>query len=162
MRLSAGTWNLELGTWNVKMPDILHDFPVFASVDKVYAAVTTPEGLDAWWTERSSGRPIEGTEYELWFGPDYDWRAVVRSAETNRTFELELTSASSDWMGARVGFRLQPAGDAQTQVRFYHTGWAEADDHYRTSSFCWAMYLRIMKRWVEKGEEVAYRDRLDV
>jgi len=72
-----------------------------------------------------------------------------------------LTSASDDWLGTHVGFRLDDRGD-QTQVQFYHTGWTDAAEHFRISSFCWAMYLRIMKRWVERGEEVPYRDRLDV
>jgi hypothetical protein len=34
--------------------------------------------------------------------------------------------------------------------------------HYRTSSFCWAMYLRLLKRYVEHGEVVPYEKRLDV
>ncbi|MGA7303372.1 MAG: SRPBCC domain-containing protein [Rhodothermales bacterium] len=143
------------------MSSILHDFPIFAPVDQVYAAITTPEGLDAWWTDRSSGEPLEGSEYELWFGPDYDWRAVVTKAEPNQSFELELTTASEEWVGTVVGLELEPRG-GHTQVRFYHMGWDASNEHYRISSFCWAMYLRIMKRWVEKGEKVPYRDRLDV
>jgi uncharacterized protein YndB with AHSA1/START domain len=143
------------------MADIFHDFPVFAPVEEVYAAVTTPSGLDAWWTETSSGRPETGSEYDLGFGPDYDWRARVTRAEINRSFELELTTASDDWTGTRVGFQLEPVGD-HTQVKFYHTGWKTPGEHFRISSFCWAMYLRIMKRWVELGETVPYRERLDV
>ncbi len=49
-----------------------------------------------------------------------------------------------------------------TQVRFSHSGWADANDHYHTSCFCWAMYLRILKRYVEHGELVPYEKRLEV
>ena len=143
------------------MPDIYHDFPVFAPVERVYEAITTPNGLDAWWTEKSSGTPVEGSEYTLWFGPDYDWRATVTKAVPNRMFELELARASDDWIHTRVGFQLDDRGD-QTQVRFCHRDWEAVDEHFRISSFCWAMYLRIMKRWVEHGEFVPYRDRLEV
>jgi hypothetical protein len=55
------------------MPDIFHDFPIEVSPDRVFEAISTPRGLDAWWTKKSSGRPAEGGEYELWFGPQYDW-----------------------------------------------------------------------------------------
>ena len=32
----------------------------------------------------------------------------------------------------------------------------------RTSCYCWVMYLRILKRYVEHGEMVPYERRLDV
>jgi uncharacterized protein YndB with AHSA1/START domain len=51
------------------MPDIFQDFPVKAYPDRVFEAISTPRGLDAWWTKKSSGRPAEAEEYELWFGP---------------------------------------------------------------------------------------------
>jgi hypothetical protein len=57
------------------MPDILHDFPIFAPISKVFAAVSTPAGLDQWWTLTSSGGPRPNDTFELGFGPDYDWRA---------------------------------------------------------------------------------------
>ncbi len=49
-----------------------------------------------------------------------------------------------------------------TQVRFEHTGWPVANDHYRISNYCWAMYLRLLKRYVEAGEVVPYEKRLSV
>ncbi len=65
------------------MPDIYHHFPIKAPARKVFAAVTTPEGLDAWWTKSSAGKPEKGGEYRLDFGPGYEWKAVVtRSASS--------------------------------------------------------------------------------
>lgn len=142
------------------MADILHDFPVNASAQRVFEAVATPKGLDAWWTLRSSGTPAEGNEYDLFFGPEYDWRGVVTKCVPNEAFELQITRADKDWTGARIGFRLE-AKPTGTLVHFYHLGWPETNAHYRQSSFCWAMYLRLMKRNIETGEFVAYEKRLD-
>jgi uncharacterized protein YndB with AHSA1/START domain len=147
--------------YNSKVPDIHHDFPIRASADKVFAAIATPAGLDTWWTERSSGHPEVGAEYELWFGPKFEWRAIVSKCVVNSEFELELTRADPDWLGSRVGFSLAEKAGV-TQVRFHHTGWPEANEHYRISCYCWAMYLRVMKRYVEVGEVVAFKDRLNV
>jgi uncharacterized protein YndB with AHSA1/START domain len=44
------------------MADIVHDFPIRATPKRVFDAVSTPVGLDAWWTLRSTGEPSEGTE----------------------------------------------------------------------------------------------------
>ncbi len=143
------------------MPDIVHALPIRAPVERVFHAVSTPEGLDTWWTKRSAGRPAEGEEYELWFSPDYDWRARVTRAVPNAAFELEMLRADDDWAGTRVGMRLEPR-DSGTWLEFYHTGWPSPNDHYRISCTCWAMYLRVLRRSLEHGESVDYDDRLDV
>lgn len=144
------------------MPDILMDFPVSAPPDAVFRAVSTPAGLDQWWTLTSSGSAEIGTMMELGFGPEYQWTVRVTRSEADREFELELVDAMPDWIGTRVGFSLAPTADGGAQVRFRHAGWAEASDHFRRSAYCWAMYLRIMKLGVEEGLRVPYDQRLDV
>lgn len=47
-------------------------------------------------------------------------------------------------------------------VRFYHTGWPTENAHWRISCYCWAMYLRVMRRYLEHGDIVPYENRLDV
>lgn len=143
------------------MKDILYDFPIQAPVDKVFRAISTADGLNAWWTLRCSGEPALGNEYQLWFGPEYDWRAEVSRFEPNAEFEFLMTRAMPGWDRTRVGFHLTEQGGI-TQVRFHHRGWSEVSDHFRTTAFCWAMYLRILRRFVEHGEFVAYDRRLDV
>ena len=143
------------------MADIYHDFPINASSRKVFQAVSTPKGLENWWTKTSEGSPAEGGEYQLGFGPEYDWRAVVTQYTPDSAFEFRLTKADSDWQNSRVGFELTEQGGSTT-VRFHHVDWPEANEHYRISCFCWAMYLRLLKRYVETGETVPYETRLDV
>ncbi len=142
------------------MPDIFYTFPIHAPVDKVFAAISTPQGLDTWWTKTSAGIPDPGQAYTLYFGPEYHWKAVVTKHEHNKCFELEITEALPIWMGTKVGFTLSEKGSA-TETAFYHTGWVGNTEHYRVSGFCWAMYLRILRRWLEYGETVAYDDRLN-
>jgi uncharacterized protein YndB with AHSA1/START domain len=141
--------------------DIFHALPIDAPIDRVFHAVSTPAGLDTWWTKRSAGDPQEGAEYELGFGPEYDWRARVTRSVPNAEFELEMVRADSDWAGTRVGVRLTPR-NAGTWMEFYHAGWPSSNEHYRISCTCWAMYLRVLRRSLEHGESVAYENRLDV
>lgn len=103
---------------------------------------------------------MEGAEYELSFGPGYDWRAVVSSCIPDVEFELAMIGSQEDWRGTRVGVRLED-DNGVTQVRFHHLGWPEANEHYRVSCYCWAMYLRLLKRYLEHGEVVPYEDRLE-
>ncbi len=143
------------------MPDVLFDLPIKATLRSVFDGISTPAGLDCWWTQTSAGRPAAGNEYELGFGPTYEWRAEVTRCEPATEFELEILRADVDWTGTRVGFRLEER-DGVTWMQFRHTGWPEANEHYRISSNCWASYLRILRRQLEHGESVAYEQRLDV
>ncbi len=142
------------------MPDIHQQFPIDGVVSEVFRAVSTGEGLSAWWTLNAEGEPIEGSVYSLAFGPGYDWKGRVLHAVRDREIEWEIFDAEDDWNGSRVGLRLEDRGE-RTLVHFHHKGWPEDNDHYRTSGYCWAMYLRLLKRYVERGEVVAYPERLD-
>jgi uncharacterized protein YndB with AHSA1/START domain len=140
------------------MADIVHNLQIKAPASKVFEAVSSAEGLANWWTKSSSGEPIAGNEFQLWFGPEFEWRAVVSRAIPDSEFEMEVTDADDDWRGTRVGFLLKEA-DGATQVQFRHTGWPQANEHYCSSTFCWAMYLRLLRRYVEDGEVIPYDDR---
>jgi len=142
------------------MPDIYHTFPIKASAEKVFHAISTSEGIDRWWTKASLGVPQLQAIYKLSFSPGYDWSAKVSKFTENKIFELTLIESDKDWTGTKVGFLLHQK-NTTTEVQFYHTGWPQANEHYKTSSYCWAMYLRILKRFVEFGEQVPYEKRLD-
>jgi uncharacterized protein YndB with AHSA1/START domain len=143
------------------MPDIIHQFPINAPVEKVFDAISTPDGLDSWWTLRCAADAKEGSEYQLYFGEEYDWRAIASVVDRPRRFELGVTAADDDWKDSRLIFELMADGPATT-VKFRHMGWPVANEHFCISSFCWAMYLRLLKRFVEFGEVVSYEKRLDV
>ena len=142
------------------MSDIFHDFPIKAPAGRIFQGVSTPEGLDCWWTKTSSGQPSLGAAYNLRFGPKYEWRAIVTKFTPDAEFELQFDRADPDWLGTRVGWLLEPR-DSSTWVRFHHTGWPVANEHYRISCNCWALYLRLLRRYVEHGEFVPYENRLD-
>ena len=148
-------------TPEAQVADIFHDFPIKAPRDAVFRAVSTPAGLDTWWTKRSAGEAQQDAEYELGFGPGYDWRAKVTRYVPDTDLELKMLRADSDWLDTRVGFLLE-VRNASTWVQFHHTGWPGATEHYRISCTCWALYLRILRRSLEHGEMVPYEDRLDV
>jgi len=143
------------------MPNIYHHFFIKHSPAKVFENIVTRQGLDNWWTKSSLANPGLGGLYVLDFGPGYSWKALVTLFKPDEIFELQFTEADNDWLGTKVGFILA-AQNGKTQVNFYHVGWSEENEHFKISSYCWAMYLRILKRYTELGEQVSYVKRLDV
>jgi uncharacterized protein YndB with AHSA1/START domain len=141
------------------MPDILQDLPIDSPPTLVYAGISEPALLDRWWTKQARGRAVMGAIYELDFGPGFQWRAEVTRAEPGVAFELRMLESDRDWIGTRVGFELSPTPSG-TQLRFSHRDWPAANEHFRTSCHCWALYLRVLRRFLEQGEVVPYERRL--
>jgi hypothetical protein len=73
-----------------------------------------------------------------------------------------MMDSHEDWDGTKVGCKLGKEGQAATYILFHHTGWPKANDHWRISNFCWAMYLCVLRRSLEYGDVVPYEKRLDV
>ena len=140
------------------MPEVLHQFVIEAAPDVVWPFFATPSGLDKWWTERAEGETAPDAVWELFFTPEYDWRARVTRCEKDTAFELSMLEAMDDWIGTRVGVEIC-GGGGRTVIDFYHRGWAANTDHFRISSFCWATYLRLLKRHIEHGEFTMYGQR---
>ena len=143
------------------MADILHSFPVNATVEKVFECISTSKGIDQWWAKSSEGTSAINRTFKFSFGPEHNWSAMVTRFIPNKIFELQMTIADEDWINTKVGFRLDGKNDI-TQVEFYHKGWPEVNQHYKVSNYCWAMYLRVLKRYAESGEQVPYDERLNV
>lgn len=144
------------------MADILQQLTIKAPQERVFEMFATPQGLDRWWTKTASGKPEQNADFTLFFGPGYDWRAKVSRYSPPQAIELLITNAHPDWNGTRVGCELEPENAEKTTLRFYHTGWPTANEHWRISCYCWAMYLRVLRRFLEYGETVPYEKRLDV
>lgn len=143
------------------MPDIMHRLPVRAPAGQVFDLLATGQGLSTWWALGAEGIAAAGEVYALDFGPGYQWTAQVAALDPPRWIEWEMLEADDDWRGTRVGVRLVEL-DGRTTLDFYHVGWRHANEHFRTTSCCWAQYLRILRRFAEYGERVPYEQRLDV
>jgi uncharacterized protein YndB with AHSA1/START domain len=141
------------------MANIFHSFTINAPIKNVFEGISIPGELDKWWSKSSEGDPGLHEMYKLYFGPQYNWIAIVSKYIPNKEFELNITDADPDWIDTRVGFLLHHKNDV-TEVHFYHKNWPQSNDHYKISCYCWAMYLRILKRYLEYGEQVPYGNRL--
>ncbi|MBL7865690.1 MAG: SRPBCC domain-containing protein [Cyclobacteriaceae bacterium] len=140
------------------MPDIFHQFRIEAQPQKVFDAFCSQQGLNDWWTARSSGVPKAGEVYTFWFGPEYDWRATVAHVVPGREITWQMTQAMDDWVNTRVGIRLT-ADKEGTLVDFFHEGWREANPHFRISNFCWGTLLTGLKNYVERGTVIPFDQR---
>lgn len=140
------------------MADILHNVYIKESPENVFKAISTGEEIQKWWTKRSTGTPVKGNIYELYFSDEYDWAAELIDIEENVKCKWKVITADEDWTNTVFGFHLSEQAD-RTLVEFYHKDWRETNEHFRRSSYCWAMYIRLLKDYVEEGNITLFDQR---
>jgi uncharacterized protein YndB with AHSA1/START domain len=129
------------------MVDILHRVGMTASPEQVYAALTTVDGLAAWWTTDTRE---DDNIVEFRFGEvgGFDMRVVELTP--NKRVEWLVVDGPSEWVGTTVTFDLTQDGD-WTIVLFAHTGWREPVEFMYHCSTKWASFLLSLKSLVETG-----------
>ncbi|MBK8954157.1 MAG: SRPBCC domain-containing protein [Saprospiraceae bacterium] len=140
------------------MPDILHAFFIQAPIEKVFQSVSEPSGLDQWWTQACHGKADLDEEFEFIFSPACIWKGKIIEYDPPYRIEWLMTDAQEDWLKTQVGLQLKSAKNG-TEIEFVHSHWKEANKHFRISSYCWAIYLRVLKLYLEKGVETPYEER---
>jgi uncharacterized protein YndB with AHSA1/START domain len=128
------------------MPDILHRVGATTTPDRVYDALTTLDGLAAWWTTDTTGDAApSGT-----IGDAGGFDMKVLDQRPNARVEWEVTDGPEEWIGTHVCFDLK-RDDDYTIVLFKHEGWREPVEFMSHCSTKWATFLMSLKQLVETG-----------
>ena len=137
---------------------IHHDLMIKAPLNKIFQAITEPAHLINWWPLKCKGIPEENEEYNFFFSAEYDWYGKVTNSVKNKSFYIKMTKSDTDWDPTSFGFDLEQKKD-YVALKFWHVGWPKCNDHFRRSSFCWAMLLNGLKNYVEQGIVVPFKER---
>jgi uncharacterized protein YndB with AHSA1/START domain len=130
------------------MVDILHRVGITATPEKVYEALTTVEGLAAWWTTDTSGDGDGVLKFR--FGNVGGFDMKVLDLQPNARVLWEVVEGPAEWVGTTVSFDLAQDGE-WTIVLFAHAGWREPVEFMNHCSTKWAIFLMSLKSVVETG-----------
>lgn len=137
---------------------IYHDLTINSSPKKVFEAVSYPRHLQNWWPLTCTGTPALGEEYNFYFTPEYNWYGKVSQLKESKSFFIKMTKSEPDWDLTSFGFELKESKNG-TLVMFSHKGWPECNSHFRVSSYCWALLLKGLKDYTEKGIIIPFEKR---
>jgi uncharacterized protein YndB with AHSA1/START domain len=133
------------------MPDILHRIGVRTTdPSKVYAALTTVEGLAGWWTQETTGSGDPGGKLEFRFsgrgGADLEVTAAVPSSHV----AWRVVGGPPEWIGTTIDWTIRQ-DDGWTIVLFSHAGWREPVEFMHHCSTRWGSFLLGLKSLIETG-----------
>jgi len=134
------------------MPDILHKVGIkSSSLDAVYNALTTCEGLAGWWTTDTHGEPDKlGGLVQFRFGRGgFDMRVAQLKPQTYVLWNV--IDGPEEWIGTTIDWQLKQEDD-YIVVLMKHMGWKEPVEFMHHCSTKWAIFMMSMKSLLETGK----------
>ena len=135
--------------------DILHRVGIKSSPDAVYRALTTRDGLAAWWTDKTQGEgPVGGLFQFRFVDGDVDiggFDMKVLELQPDRRVLWQVVGGPDEWIGTRVSWDIRQEGDYAI-VMFKHQDWREPVEFMHHCSTKWAIFLMSLKALVETGK----------
>ena len=132
------------------MANICLTFSTRAPAAKILDALTTIDGLKAWWTQGVSGNPDKGGTLLFRFTGDAGFDMHV--AENNEEQVIwECVRGPDDWLGTRIEFTLSE-DKGRNRLSFRHAGWKTESPHFHGCSMKWATFMLSLRDLVETGE----------
>jgi uncharacterized protein YndB with AHSA1/START domain len=131
------------------MADIMHQLKIHASPERVYAAITTEDGIRQWWTRDATIEPRIGAAGEFgFFGRRFVAKVTVEELDPLTRARWKVANAA--WPGDEIEFNLKTDGDGTTLL-FAHRGFPRADERFASATTRWGFYLLSLKRYLQTG-----------
>lgn len=121
------------------------------SADDVFDALTTLEGLSAWWT-RATGDATTGGEITFHFSPEA--KAVMHVDDAQRGVGVRWTTTDcvvEDWVGTTQHFQIDALPDGGTEVRFRHEGLTPKLECYADCKNGWDHFIPSLRSYLDTG-----------
>jgi uncharacterized protein YndB with AHSA1/START domain len=139
-----------------EMVDIIHRIGIKAPLEKVYAAVSTVEGVAGWWSKDTTGQSRQGGNVHVRFrsptGAEIgDVTFVFQKLNPDGEVHWRITAGPAEWIGTDVTLALARDAD-YTIVLFGHRNWREAIEFTAHCSMKWATFLLSLRELVETGK----------
>lgn len=135
--------------------DLAEDYQVQvsvdATVDAVFEALTTLEGLAGWWTA-VTGDGRTGGELRFTFAPGA--HAVMRVDSAEREVGVRwsvLACHLQDWVGTTVLFDLSATGAGSVELSFRHAGLTPRLECFSDCKNGWDHFIPSLRTYIETG-----------
>jgi hypothetical protein len=149
------------GKERLPMVDILHKVGIkSSSQNDVYKALTTVDGLSAWWTNDTQGENKVGGVLKFRFGAGgFDMR--VLELQAGKYVLWQVVDGPQEWMDTKISFDLRQEGE-WTLVLFKHEGWKEPVEFMHHCSTKWGVFLLSLKSLLETGKGGPHPDEIKI
>ena len=133
------------------MSEIDHELKIDAAPERVFAALTTLEGVRGWHAPSASGSGEVGSEWVFPYADHPEFRWEVTESESPTRVAWRCTRGPGDSVGTTATFTVTPA-DGRTVVELRHAGWPGTHGNFRKCNTTWGVLLHHLRDYVETGQ----------
>jgi uncharacterized protein YndB with AHSA1/START domain len=154
------------------MPNIHHQLIIGASAEIIYNAITSQEGLSAWWAPDAKAAPTLNSIARFPFCPEYFKEMKIMELKPFELVKCFCITGADEWVGTTLSFQLE-TGDKETLLNahpemkdqiqqqknnnatlliFHHDDWIAYTPMYAECNYTWAQFLRSLKLLCETGK----------
>lgn len=135
---------------------MLHAVDVAADAATIYRAITTADGLAAFWTADSQASPEPGSTALFGFpSAPVPLRMRIESLEPDRRVRWRCEGDFPHWQGTSVSWELGPGSQGGgTEVLFRHEGWGNdyPEIEFARVNWVWGQVLGRLKAYAESRQ----------
>lgn len=130
-----------------------------ADAEIAYAALTTQEGINGWWTSRAEVPGGEGRLIRASFpGAPVTWDLRIRELAPSSLVAWRIEGAPPPQLiGTEIVWALEPSAEG-TVVRLDHRDFAEVDDIFRIVTVRWAQLLDKLRAYTDSRKPAPFFD----
>lgn len=161
------------------MPNIRLELIIGAPAEQVYGAISSQEGLSAWWTPGSTARPEVHSRARFPFGPAYFKEMKIEELRPSEYIRWTCLKGADEWVGTTITFKLE-AGDKRTLLQSHpetadqiqqqngdgnvtllilqHDDWKGYTPMFAECTYTWGQFLRSLKLLCETGGGIPWPD----
>ena len=141
------------------MKTIHHVFNVDASVETVWDAITTEEGLGSWWSTEVSAPAAEvGGVVDWTFVPGFNPDMEIVEIEPPRRLVWKCVGGHDKWADNTFTFEVVRVDGGRARLRFWqHYAVELDDDDYGIYNFNWGYYLESLRLYCADGAGKPHR-----
>ncbi|NNL92129.1 MAG: SRPBCC domain-containing protein [Saprospiraceae bacterium] len=137
------------------MANLRHNLVIKATLQEVYKAITTQEGLRGWWTIEATAKPEVGFVNHFSFSEKYFNKMKIVELNPPRFVLWKCLDGDKEWIGTDVRFELEEL-EGETYLKFSHLNWAHETDYYGVCNFHWGRFMESLKLLCETGQGGPY------
>ena len=132
---------------------LVHQVNVNATPETIYNAVSTQDGLQAFWTSDSKAEPKVGSIATFGFGGPSQRMRIDELVPGKRVKWTGLNDFPN-WDKTTVSWEITPAEKGQTSVTFRHADWPASvtQDDLGSINYTWGLIVERLKQYAETGK----------
>ena len=162
-----------------QMPSIQHAILIAASAEKIYHAITSQEGLSAWWTPGATANAEINSLARFPFGDGYFKEMKIVELTPGQFVKWNCVKGDKEWLDTALTFRLETGNDKTllnshpeikgqieqlgeseniTLLIFHHENWKDYTPMFAECNYTWGRFLWSLKLFCETGKGLPWPD----